>query len=225
MAGALEISSQAACVSVYISLCCSTWIRRPFPPLPLAGLYVACARRHGEGTPKAPGPRASCPHPGRGTVLVLGDLEVPQSPHPDLAACKVGCWGWQRAGRGAGRAGSAGPPLPAWCVGRVTSSPAANPHCTLLPETKPVRGRTAAALDVTRLFVTRPGGSSLPSVVLPVLAEPVAQGAGEWVHLPPQGDGWVWGMGTLTLGLCPCHESPQGSDSGPQALGGTSLQD
>lgn len=49
--------------------------------------------------PKAPGLRASCPHPGWGTVLVLGGPEVPQSPHPDLAACKVGCWGGQRTGR------------------------------------------------------------------------------------------------------------------------------
>lgn len=151
VAGALEIPIQAACVSVCISFCCSTWIRRPSPPLPLAGLYAACARCRGEGTPRAPGLRASCPHPCwgqavRAAALVLASPKVPQSPRPNPAALPGGMLGQaarrqgcrQHAGRDAGRQGAcAGAPLPAQPVGRAASIPAASPRCILVPETKP----------------------------------------------------------------------------------------
>ena len=94
------------------SLCCSTWIRRPFPPLPLARLYAACARHHGEGTPKAARLRARRPHPGQGTGCAglwqwsWGAWRYCRTLAPTSLPCKVGCWGRQHAGRDAGRAGS-----------------------------------------------------------------------------------------------------------------------
>lgn len=80
----LEAPSQQ-CVCLCASPCCSAWIRRPFPP---SGF-----------TPLMPDP-PKCLRPG--DRLVLGGLQEPQSPCPNLAALPGWMLGqrcWQRPRR------------------------------------------------------------------------------------------------------------------------------
>lgn len=219
------------CVQLHASFCGSTWIWRPFPPLPLARLYAACAGRRGEGNPKAPRLRARRPHPGQGTGCGAGPGGPGGTTEPlprPLLPCKVGCWGRQRAGKDAGRAGST-----QWssfaCTfcgqGRIRPScePSLHPRArdqtclrTGLPQ--PSMGRVCLS-HVWWLFPPLRGGLQ-PGAMPPVLAEPVAQDAGEWVHLPSQGDGWVWDMGILTLGLAHATSLCKGGTLVPRHWGG-----
>ena len=162
--------------------------------------------------------------------MVLGGLEVLQNPCPDLtalqgwmlgqAARRQGCWqGREHA-------------VVLLCLHSVWagSHPSqlralAAPSCQR-PNLS--EDRTAAALHGTCPSVTCPvallfsplRGGPQPGAMPPVLAEPAAQDAGERVHLPPQGDRWVWHMGTLTLGLSRATSPCKGGTLVPRHWGG-----
>lgn len=164
-------------------------------------------------------------------VLVLGGLEVPQSPCPDLAAlqswmlgqtaCRQGCW------QGREHAVVLLCLHVLWAGSHPSQLRAlAAPSCQR-PDLS--EDWTATALDGTCLFVTRlvalPSPPWWPPAGSHAACPGRAGGPGCWgVGASPIAGGRMGlGHGDTYVGTGPCHESLQGRDAGPQALGGTSL--